>query len=64
MGKDPPSSNDCENKHIDEWFDNPSIYNYNENKGIHEWYNIKLVIYNRSSRTIQEEQLKNQKSRC
>ena len=37
-----------ENKHIDEWFDNPSIYNYNENKGIHEWYDLKLVIYNRS----------------
>ena len=45
MGKDPPSSNDCENKHIDEWFDNPSIYNYNENKGIHEWYVPKTGSY-------------------
>lgn len=45
MGKDPPSSNDCENKHIEDWFNNQSIYGYDENKGIHEWYVPKTGSY-------------------
>ena len=38
MGKDPPSNSDCNDKHIQPWFSNPSIYGYDGSKGIHHWY--------------------------
>ena len=38
MGKHPPNKGDCSSKHVKNWFNDPSIYNYDEDKGIHHWY--------------------------
>ncbi len=45
MGKDPPSNSDCNDKHIQPWFSNPSIYGYDGSKGIHHWYVPKSGSY-------------------
>jgi hypothetical protein len=38
MGKEPPSkATDCNGKHTEGWFGDPSIYDYDEAKGIHKW---------------------------
>ena len=45
MGKDPPTKADCGGKHVEDWFNDPSLYNYDENKGIHHWFVPKTGSY-------------------